>query len=65
MLAIRPAPTMAGMSTTHVDGTRERHRGLPAPTTHVLLDVLCWILNAGNPDHRPRRAEVEVSLSHR
>lgn len=54
---------MAGMSATHVDATRERHRCLHASTTDVLFDVVCWILNAGNPDHRTRRAEVEVSAA--
>ena len=27
----------------------------------VSRNVVCWILNAGNPDHRNRRADVEAS----
>jgi hypothetical protein len=57
--------TMANMSATDADGHRQRHRSLHAPTAGFLLEVFCWILNAGNPAPRARWAEVEVSAARR
>lgn len=51
---------MDGMRTTTVDGSVRGRRPF-GPTTNMLLDVFCLILNAGNPAGRPQLAEVETS----